>query len=213
MTPFTRISALAVPMAEANIDTDIIVPARFLLITDKQGLGRAAFFERRYDPEGAPRPGFVLNDPRYAGAQILIAGANFGCGSSREQAVWALAELGFRCVIASSFGEIFAANCARNGLLTIALDEARVARLMGEAAALRPFTVDLHACTIRTADADIPFAIADSRRRALLEGLDEPAMILADHHAAIAAFEREQRATQPWLWRNDNGQADRPRET
>jgi len=205
MTPFTRLTALAVPMPEANIDTDIIVPARFLLITDKAGLGRTAFYERRYDAQGDPRPDFVLNDARYHGAQILIAGANFGCGSSREQAVWALAELGFRCIIAPGFGEIFAANCARNGILTVVLDEAIVARLVADAGALRPLTVDLDACTIAANGDTIGFAIPENRRQALLLGLDEPAMIRATHHAAIAAFERAQRRAQPWLWSNDNG--------
>ena len=205
MTPFTRLVSLAVPMAEANIDTDIIVPARFLLITDKAGLARAAFHDRRFDPDGNPRREFVLNDLRYSGAQILIGGANFGCGSSREQAVWALAELGFRCVIAPSFGEIFAANCDRNGVLTVVLDAAIVASLMAGASALRPLAVDLGACTIGTGGDLIPFTIDAGRRHALLEGLDEPAMILATHHAAIAAFECGQCKTQPWLWRDENG--------
>ncbi len=205
MTPFARLTGLAVPMAEANIDTDIIVPARFLLITDKQGLGQAAFYERRYHADGTPRAGFVLNDPRYAGASILIAGDNFGCGSSREQAVWALAELGFRCIIAQGFGEIFATNCARNGVLTVFLAAPVVARLMAEAQSLRPLTVDLDSCTISTPGDVIAFDIDENRRRALREGLDEPAMILATHTTAIATFERRQRRAQPWLWSKEHG--------
>ena len=177
MTPFTTLTSIAVPMAEENIDTDIIVPARFLLITEKQGLGRTAFYERRFDKAGKPRPEFMLNQPRFAGAQILVAGANFGCGSSREHAPWALADLGFRAIFAPSFGEIFASNCVRNGMLAGRVDD--VAPLLTEAEAGRPLAVDLEARNVTLFDGrTVVFAIGDDAREMLLNGWDEIDTIL-----------------------------------
>ena len=199
MTPFTTLTSIAVPMAEENIDTDIIVPARFLLITEKQGLGRTAFYERRFDEAGKPRPEFVLNQPRFAGAQILVAGANFGCGSSREHAPWALADLGFRAIFAPSFGEIFASNCVRNGMLAGRVDD--VAPLLTEAEAGRPLAVDLEARNVTLFDGrTVVFAIGDDAREMLLNGWDEIDTILTRHGTDIATFETAQRAAQPWLW-------------
>lgn len=195
MEPFVRLTALAVPFLEDNVDTDIILPARFLLHTEKRGLGRFAFHERRRVP------GFVLDQPRFADAQILLAGANFGCGSSREQAPWALADLGFRAIVAPSFGEIFASNCAKNGILTIALAE--MDGLVAAAEAGAPLTVDLAARTVAAGTMPlIGFAVDDSVREALLHGWDEVQTILGRHGAAIAGFEAAQRGAQPWLWSN-----------
>ena len=200
MQPFTRLTAHAVPMADENIDTDIIVPARFLLITDKQGLGRTAFYERRYDASGAPRPEFVLNQSRFDGAQILVAGANFGCGSSREHAPWALADLGFRAIIAPSFGEIFAGNCVKNGILPGVV--ADIAPLLAAADAGQALTIDLSTRTVLIGNVAWPFAIDDSAHEMLLNGWDEIDTILTRHGPEIAAFEQRQRSTQPWLWSN-----------
>lgn len=201
MTPFTTLTATAAPLPEDNVDTDIIVPARFLLITEKKGLGRYAFYERRYDADGQPKPDFVLNQQRFAGAQILIAGANFGCGSSREHAPWALADLGFRAIVAPSFGDIFAGNCVKNGMLPVAI--AGTAALLADAEAGRPITVDLQARHIaRTDGTTIDFAIDDWAREALLNGWGEVETILGRHSDAIGDFERRQRGSQPWLWTN-----------
>ena len=199
MTPFTRVTARAAPFPEDNVDTDIIVPARFLLITEKKGLGRYAFYERRYDADGGAREDFFLNQPQFDGAEILVAGANFGCGSSREHAPWALADLGFRAIVAPSFGDIFAGNCIKNGMVPVPL--ADVAPLMADAAAGRPITVDLVARRLIRADGDaVDFAIDDWAREALLNGWGEVETILGRHRAAIGDFERRQQGAQPWLW-------------
>jgi 3-isopropylmalate dehydratase small subunit len=199
MRPLTRLTATAAPFPEDNVDTDIIVPARFLLITEKKGLGRYAFYERRHTADGQDRPDFFLNEPRYAGAQILIAGANFGCGSSREHAPWALADLGFRALIAPSFGDIFAGNCIKNGMLPIAIAE--IAPFIADAEAGRPITIDLVARLVERADGTAtPFAIDEGAREALLNGWDDIETILGRHGADIAQFEHRQQTTQPWLW-------------
>jgi 3-isopropylmalate/(R)-2-methylmalate dehydratase small subunit len=193
---FTTLTSLAAPLPEADIDTDVIIPARFLLLLDKAGLGRHLFHERR-----AGDPDFVLDRPPYDQAQILVAGGNFGCGSSREQAVWALVDFGIRCVIAPSFGEIFLANCFRNGALPIVLDATPYAAVLRAAEAALPVTVDLTAEHIRLPGAEpIPFAVDPHRRRALLLGLDEIGMILAEDLPEIEAFEARQRQVAPWLF-------------
>ena len=194
MTPFTTLTSTAAPFLEDNVDTDIILPARFLLHTEKQGLGRFAFYERRQ------QPGFELDQPRYAGAQILIAGANFGCGSSREQAPWALADLGFRAIVAPSFGEIFAGNCAKNGMLAIPF--ADTAPLIAAAQAGQSIIIDLAVQSIATGGATFTFTIDPGTREALLNGWDEIETILGRHRDSITLFEVAQRATQPWLWSN-----------
>lgn len=199
MRRFTTLAAIAAPLPEADIDTDVIFPARFLLHAEKEGLGRFLFHERR----AAKAPGggdFVLNVPPFDRAEILVTGANFGSGSSREQAVWALADFGFRCVIAPSFGEIFHNNCFRNGLLPIVLDEAAHGRVMRAAAAARPLAVDLESELLTLPDGEaIGFTVDRFGRRALLEGLDEIGLILAEDSASIAAFEARQRREAPWL--------------
>jgi 3-isopropylmalate/(R)-2-methylmalate dehydratase small subunit len=199
--PFTTLHSVAAAMPDADIDTDIIFPARFLVLTQKAGLGPYAFFEKRFDADGRERPEFVLHQPRWRGAAILVAGANFGCGSSREQAPWALADLGLRCLIAPGFGEIFQANCLNNGMLPISLAAPEHARAMAAAQAGQALTVDLAAGTITLPDGTaIPFTIAERARQALLEGRDEIESIRQDAGALIAAFEVQQRLRQPWLY-------------
>jgi 3-isopropylmalate/(R)-2-methylmalate dehydratase small subunit len=199
MKPFVRLTSLAAPLPEANVDTDIIVPARFLLITEKKGLGRYAFYERRAGD------GFVLDDARYAGAQILVVGGNFGCGSSREHAPWALLDFGIRCIIAPSFGEIFRANCARNGMLAVTLADPEWWRVLEAAERGETVTVDLATSSVYLADgSEIGFAIADAEREALLNGWDEIDGIRASYMDAIADFETRQRNTAPWLWQKEH---------
>eukprot|EP01037_Dinobryon_pediforme_P039458 gene39458-48079_t len=149
MTPFTTLSGMAAPLPEENVDTDIIFPARFLLITARAGLGRYAFHDRRFDAQGEEIADFVLNRAPWRDAPILLAAANFGSGSSREQAVWALLGQGITCVIAPSFGEIFYGNCFRNGVLPIVLPADLVAALTQRAAAGETFAIDLAAKTLR----------------------------------------------------------------
>ncbi|HVY50347.1 MAG TPA: 3-isopropylmalate dehydratase small subunit [Devosia sp.] len=211
MQSFTTLESIAAPLPEADVDTDVIFPARFLLLLDKAGLGKHLFHERRYR-EGRLTD-FVLNRPPYDRAQILVADANFGSGSSREHAVWALADFGIRCVIAPSFGEIFFANCFKNGVLPIVSRGDDHASVMSAAQAAKPLRVDLERQQIALPDGEaIGFDVEPFRRRALLSGLDEIGTILSEEAAAIAAFEREQRAQQPWLWLED-GRMERLVET
>lgn len=198
---FSTVSGLAAAMREDNIDTDIIFPARFLLITARKGLGVYAFHDRRFDADGGEIPGYVLNDARFRAAPVIVAGANFGSGSSREQAVWALHGLGTRAVIAPGFGEIFYGNCLRNGIVPIVLPEAEVAELMDAAEAGRGFTVDLETETLTVEGmAPLSFSIPPERRLALLNGWDETDQVLNQHGADIDAFEQRQRGQQPWLY-------------
>jgi 3-isopropylmalate dehydratase small subunit len=204
MEKFQRLISRAAPMPNADIDTDIIFPARFLLITEKTGLGRYAFYDWRHGADGGDAPQFVLNEPAYSGAKILVCGDNFGCGSSREQAPWALRDLGVTCLISTSFGEIFRANCFKNGMLPIVLPPAPWAELLRLANEGGELDVDLLGCTISGPDiAPIPFDVEPSRREALLEGWDEIAIALRKDAEAIAAFEDRQRANQPWLYERD----------
>jgi 3-isopropylmalate/(R)-2-methylmalate dehydratase small subunit len=200
MQKFTTLTSVAAPLPETHLDTDVIFPARFLLLPDKKGLGEQLFNERRINRTG-DGPRFVLDTPPYDTARILVTGKAFGTGSSREQAVWALADFGIRCVIAPSFGEIFFANCVKNGVLAVVLDEAPHEAVMQEAKAGRPVTVDLESELIRLADGTgIAFEVDPHRKRTLLLGLDEVGLILADDADAIAAFEARQRAQSPWLY-------------
>ena len=178
MEKFTTLTAVAAPLPMMNIDTDVIIPARALKTVTREGLGASAFYTLRYDETGAERPEFVLNQDRYRAAQILITGANFGCGSSREHAPWALAELGIRCVIAPSFADIFHNNCFKNGILCIALPQEKVDHLTASAGAGNTaggeFTVDLVQGRITTPDGGaVSFAVEPGRRDALLQGLDD----------------------------------------
>jgi 3-isopropylmalate/(R)-2-methylmalate dehydratase small subunit len=207
MQKFTTLTSVAAPLPEADLDTDVIFPARFLLLLDKAGIGKHLFHERRYR-EGRLTD-FVLNTPPYDHAQILVAGANFGSGSSREHAVWALADFGIRCVIALSFGEIFYANCFKNGVLAILLAGHEHVRVMDVARAAGTLVVDLESQAISLSDGStIAFEIDDYKRRSLLLGLDEIGSILADDADDIAAFEHRQRSQFPWLELED-GRLDR----
>jgi 3-isopropylmalate/(R)-2-methylmalate dehydratase small subunit len=201
MKPFTVVSGVAAPLPAANVDTDVIMPKQFLKGIDRAGLDRGALHDLRFDAAGEARPDFILNQPAWRGACFLVVGPNFGCGSSREHAVWGLAQLGVRAVIGTSFAGIFADNCARNGLLLVALPKPDVDALL-EAAA-RPdangLTVDLQAQTV-TAEglAPIAFDIEPTRKAALLQGLDAIGETL-QRRAAIDAFEMAHRAANPWL--------------
>jgi 3-isopropylmalate/(R)-2-methylmalate dehydratase small subunit len=204
MESFSRLTGRAAPLPAANVDTDIIFPARFLLITSKKGLGRYAFYEWRYGPDEKALPDFVLNRPEFEGAEILVAGDNFGCGSSREQAPWALRDLGVRCVISTSFGEIFFANCFKNGMLPVVVTPDQLQALMADAEAGSPIEVDLEAQEVRRSDGGaIGFQVEAWRRDALLNGWDEIAIVLNQDGDAIAAFEQSQRAARPWLYQGD----------
>ncbi|HEY8352924.1 MAG TPA: 3-isopropylmalate dehydratase small subunit [Sphingomonadales bacterium] len=197
---FTTLTGVAAPLLEDDIDTDIIFPARFLLIMEKAGLGKYLFNDRRFDADGAEIADFVLNRPQFRSASILIAGDNFGCGSSREHAVWTLEDYGIRCVIAAGFGEIFAANCIRSGLLPARVTRAEAERLAAAAAA-GPITVSLETRTITTADgATVSFDIDPSSREALLHGWDDIDQILAQDGAAIEDYERKRAKDTPWLY-------------
>jgi len=195
MTPLVTVTGPALSLPDADVDTDIIYPARFLLITEKKGLGRYAFHDRR------DAPGFPLAPGVDDAPPVLVAGPNFGCGSSREQAPWALAGLGIRVIIAESFGEIFFSNCFKNGQLPIRLDAAIVERLHAAAGAGLPFAIDLEARTLTVGnDAPILFTVDDGRREALLNGWNDISRIRALHGADIARFEQAQQQAAPWLW-------------
>lgn len=192
MRAFTTHTGLAAVLDRDDVDTDQVIPKQFLKRITRTGYDDALFFDWRFLDDGSPNPEFELNQPAYEGASILIAGRNFGCGSSREHAPWALNDYGFRAIIAPSFADIFRNNCFQNGLLTITLDEAEVRGLMEKAAPgndYRP-TVDLEAQTISDAGgATIAFEIDDFRRHSLLNGLDDIGLTL-QHEDKIAAYER-----------------------
>ncbi|MCU0908315.1 MAG: 3-isopropylmalate dehydratase small subunit [Rhodobacteraceae bacterium] len=200
MTPFTTLTGVAAPMPLVNIDTDMIIPKQFLKTIQRSGLGKNLFDEMRYDRQGNEVPDFVLNQPAYRNAEILVAGDNFGCGSSREHAPWALLDFGIRCVISTSFADIFHGNCFKNGILPIALPQAQVDVLMDEArkGANARITVDLAAQTVTTSDGTVfTFDIDPFRKHCLLNGLDDIGLTL-EKAAAIDAFEARARVTQPW---------------
>lgn len=194
MTPFTTLRSLALPLIRDNIDTDAIIPSREMKSVAKQGLADGLFAGWRYTAIGGrePDPSFVLNDPRYAGASILLGGVNFGCGSSREHAVWALAEYGFRAVIAPSFNPIFRGNCIRNGMLPIEADPTPLAAVEG------PLTIDLEAQTVVAADGlATRFEIEPEAKLMLLKGLD-PIDLTLERRDEITAFRACDRAEHPW---------------
>jgi 3-isopropylmalate/(R)-2-methylmalate dehydratase small subunit len=191
MEPFVRQSGLVAPLDRSDVDTDQIIPKQFLKRVQRTGFGQFLFYDWRFDPSGRPLADFVLNQPRYRGASIMLARANFGCGSSREHAPWALADYGFRVLIAPSFADIFYNNCFKNGLLAIALDEATVDQLFRRCADREGYrlAVDLELQTISDGSSDpIDFRIDPFRRQCLLKGLDDIALTL-QREAAITAFE------------------------
>ena len=201
MEPFTRLTATAAPLPIANVDTDKIIPARFLKTIKRTGLGVHLFDSLRYRPDGGENPEFVLNQEPYRHAQILIAGDNFGCGSSREHAPWALLDFGIRCVIAPDFADIFYNNCFKNGVLPIKLPRAVCDQLTADAkmGANARLTVDLEQqVVVRPNGEKIRFEIDPFRRHLLLNGLDDIGQTLG-HAAAIDGFEARRRAEQPWL--------------
>jgi 3-isopropylmalate/(R)-2-methylmalate dehydratase small subunit len=202
MHPFTEVTGIAAPLPMINVDTDMIIPAYHLKTIKRTGLGIALFESMRYQPDGSERPDFVLNREPYRQAKILIAGDNFGCGSSREHAPWALQDFGIRCVIAPSFADIFHNNCYKNGILPIVLPQEQVDLLMKEAenAPDPTFTVDLQAQEIRrpTGNEPIPFDVDPGSRDKLLQGLDEIGETMRKGDR-IDGYEAGVRQQFPWL--------------
>ena len=201
MQKFTKLTGVAAPLPMRNVDTDMIIPKQFLKTIKRTGLGRSLFFEMRFDQAGNELPDFVLNKPAYRKAEILITGENFGCGSSREHAPWALLDFGIRCVIAPDFADIFYNNCFQNGILPIKLPQSEVDKLMDDASrgANATLTVDLEAQEIRGPDGGvIRFEIDPFKKHCLLNGLDNIGLTL-EKEPAIAAFESKASAVRPWL--------------
>lgn len=175
MRSFKTVRSIVTPLDKVNVDTDQIVPKQFLKLVQKSGFGRFLFYNWRYQTEEKLNPNFILNDPKYQGSQILVTGDNFGCGSSREHAVWALQDYGFSVIISSSFADIFYSNCFKNGVLPIKLDAKTVERLRKETSEIE---VDLENQMIRTKEENIPFEIELHKKKILLEGLDDIAQTL-----------------------------------
>jgi len=210
MQAFTKLNGLVAPMDRANVDTDAIIPKQFLKSIKRSGYGPFLFDEWRYEDRGEPgmdctnrplRADFVLNQPRYRGAQILLARENFGCGSSREHAPWAILDYGFSCIIAPSFADIFYNNCFKNGILPIVLDEETVEQLFTECFEQQGYSleIDLESQTVQTPSGQsIGFEVDAFRKHCLLNGLDDIALTLTQADA-IRDFERRRSATAPWL--------------
>lgn len=201
MEKFVKLTGIAAPLPLINIDTDMIIPKQFLKTIKRSGLGKNLFDEMRYKEDGSEVADFVLNKPAYRQAQILVTGENFGCGSSREHAPWALLDFGIRCVIAPSFADIFYNNCFKNGILPIVLPQEDVDRLLDDAArgANATLTVDLEKQQIEGPDGGcIAFDIDSFRKQCLIEGLDDIGLTL-QKAAKIAEFEEQRQISQPWL--------------
>lgn len=198
MKAFTKLTSSTALLTKPNIDTDIIIPARHLKTVKRAGLGAFAFESLRYDANGKSVDN-PLDEAVSKGAEILIAGENFGCGSSREHAVWAIADMGIRAIIGLSFADIFRGNCKKNGVLAAVVDEETHAALLGNGAGTGSITIDLETKTITAAGVRYGFSVADDVRDALLEGRDDISDTL-DQEAAITAFEERQKLAQPWLY-------------
>jgi len=201
MEKFEKLTGIAAPLPMMNVDTDMIIPKQFLKTIKRSGLGVNLFDEMRYDDQGNEIPDFVLNKPQYRAAEILIAGENFGCGSSREHAPWAIKDFGIRCVIAPSFADIFYNNCFKNGILPVVLPHSQVDVLMKDAekGANARITVDLEAQTVTTSDGEtFPFEVDAFKKHCLLEGLDDIGLTM-EKADAIAAFEARASTERPWL--------------
>ncbi|HYM79511.1 MAG TPA: 3-isopropylmalate dehydratase small subunit [Candidatus Dormibacteraeota bacterium] len=193
MKPFTTHRGRVAPLDRVNVDTDQIIPKQFLKRIEKTGFGQFVFYDWRFGTDGKRNPDFILHEPRYEGASVLVAGKNFGCGSSREHAVWALADFGFRAVISSSFADIFANNSTKNGFLTVQLSEDEVATLMRRAQEIDDYevTIDLEKCEVRDEqEFRATFPVDEFVRHCLLNGLDDIGLTL-QHEAEIAAYERQ----------------------
>ena len=201
MDKFTSLTGVAAPLPMINIDTEKIIPKQYLKTIERTGLGRGLFDEMRFNSDGSEKPEFVLNQPAYREAKILVAGENFGCGSSREHAPWALLDFGIRCVIASSFADIFYNNCFKNGVLPLIVPEAVVAQLMEDAGkgANAVLTVDLESQTISRPDGEkVPFQIDPFRKHCMINGLDDIGLTLQKGDA-IDSYEDRLKLSQPWL--------------
>jgi 3-isopropylmalate/(R)-2-methylmalate dehydratase small subunit len=200
MKKFTTLSSHAAPLPVANIDTDQIIPKQFLATVERTGLSRGLFFDMRFEADGTPKPDFVLNKAAYAGAKILIAGQNFGCGSSREHAPWALQDFGIDCVISSSFADIFFNNCFKNGVLPLVLPVEIVDQLMEQANGQNArFEIDLESQTLTAPDGKTHrFEMDQGRKKSMMLGLDEIGETLVQHNQ-IAEYEHKRRLMTPWL--------------
>jgi 3-isopropylmalate/(R)-2-methylmalate dehydratase small subunit len=201
MEPFKTLEGVAAPLNMINVDTDMIIPKQYLKTIHRTGLGKALFDEMRFNPDGSEKPNFVLNKPAYRKAKILVAGDNFGCGSSREHAPWALLDFGIRCVIAPSFADIFYGNCFKNGILPIKLPQAEVDKLMDDAmrGANAVVSIDLEKQEIRGPDGGmITFEIDPFRKQILLNGWDDISLTMRAEDK-ISSFEKNQHVQAPWL--------------
>ena len=200
MTPFTSLTGIAAPMPLVNIDTDMIIPKQFLKTIARTGLGKNLFDEMRYTQDGAEIPDFVLNQPAYRHAEILVAGDNFGCGSSREHAPWALLDFGIRCVISTSFADIFFNNCFKNGILPVVLPKAAVDVMLADAkkGANARISIDLPAQTVTTSDGQVfAFEVDSHRKHCLINGLDDIGLTL-EKATSIDAYEAKAATLRPW---------------
>ena len=204
MEKFKKIESNAIPLPMVNVDTDMIIPKQFLKTIKRTGLGKNLFYELRYDEKDAPIDTFVLNQDKYKDSQILITGKNFGCGSSREHAPWSILDYGIKCIIASSFADIFYNNCFKNGILPIKLDESEVTKLQKAAENSLSFTIDLENQKISYFDKNInhevSFELDKAKKTSLLEGLDDIGLTLAKVNH-ISDFEIKQESRTPWLYR------------
>ncbi|MBY0135207.1 3-isopropylmalate dehydratase small subunit [Paracoccus yeei] len=201
MDKFNTLTGIAAPMPLVNIDTDMIIPKQFLKTIHRSGLGKNLFDEMRYNPDGSEVPDFVLNQPAYRQAEIIVAGDNFGCGSSREHAPWALLDFGIRCVISTSFADIFFNNCFKNGILPIVMPPEVVEVLMEDArkGANARMTVDLENQTVTTSDGQsFPFQVDPFRKHCLLNGLDDIGLTM-EKAPAIDAYEAQMAQSRPWV--------------
>ena len=203
MEKFKKIESNAIPLPMVNVDTDMIIPKQFLKTIKRTGLGKNLFYELRYDEKDAPIDSFVLNQGKYKNSQILITGKNFGCGSSREHAPWSILDYGIKCIIASSFADIFYNNCFKNGILPIKLDESEVTKLQKAAENSLSFTIDLENQKISYFDKNInhevSFELDKAKKTSLLEGLDDIGLTLAKVNH-ISDFENKQKSRTPWLY-------------
>ena len=203
MEKFKKIESNAIPLPMVNVDTDMIIPKQFLKTIKRTGLGKNLFYELRYDEKDAPIDSFVLNQDKYKDSQILITGKNFGCGSSREHAPWSILDYGIKCIIASSFADIFYNNCFKNGILPIKLDESEVTKLQKAAENSLNFIIDLENQKISYFDKninhDVSFELDKAKKTSLLEGLDDIGLTLAKVNH-ISDFENKQKSRTPWLY-------------